>query len=102
MRRTLIQFLGLSALGCALVGCSPPDFDSCQDLNIFEGLFSLKADGLNARTPDAIPFAVEASRQYAWIGDAESHVGVSAAQGKMVWTFQRDGKTYHAEYVRVE
>ena len=102
MRGTITQFLTLSALGCALVGCSPPDFDSCQDLNIFEGLFSLKADGLDSRTPDAIPFAVEPSTHFAWIGDAESHLGVSALQGKMVWTFQRDGKTYHAEYVRVE
>ena len=102
MRRTFTRVaLGVFVVS-ALVGCTPPDFGFCRDMDIFEGLFSLSIAGPVAETSEAMPFAVEPSRKYAWIGEVPSVVGVSSSEGKMVWSFELDGKTYHAEYIRVE
>ena len=102
MRRLCTCALALVLLVSALAGCSPLDFDSCQDLDVFEGLFSMNNGGMLSGTPAETPFAVDPSRQYTWIGEAPGLVGVSTTQGKMVWSFEVDGKTYHAEYIRVE
>ena len=102
MSRLCTRLLGMLLIGCYLTGCTVPSFLECHDIDFFEGLFSLNTSGMLAAESEVSPFAVEPSRRYAWIHEAPSVVGVSSSQGTMVWSFELDGKTYHAEYVRVE